>query len=88
MRETLIEPFVDLFGLLLYTVLSTTFAAEGLVLEQRGLTHLAAHDTGFGLWLVYMGALGLVAGVYLFGYREVLPRLLSGWGRLYEVRWQ
>jgi hypothetical protein len=78
MRETLVEPLAELLGLLLYAALSVAFTVSGVVIEHLGVTRLATHPDPFGIWLAYMGALGLYAGVYLLGYRELVSRAVAG----------
>jgi sulfite exporter TauE/SafE len=75
MRELLYEPLAELLSLVFYALVAGVMTAVGLVSEQNGLHQLATGHDVQGAFLAYMGALLLYGGVYLLGYKKVLPKL-------------
>lgn len=67
------ESLPELLELVLSALLATAFTAGGTLTEQAALSDLSAGVSTFGLWELYMGLVLLYAGVYLLGYRRVLP---------------
>ena len=58
-----------------YTLVGLVLTALGLFAELSSLSYLAAGNTMFAAWLVFMGAVALYAGIVGIGVGEVLPRL-------------
>lgn len=75
----LLEPLTgSLFELLVvlgYALGAGALTGLGALAEGAGLRSLGAGDVVVGLWFAYMGAVALFVGLYLLGYRELLPRL-------------
>ena len=74
MRNSLLEPSVELALFAIETVLFGVLTTLGLLSEQAGLSSLSGGET-LGLWYLYMGAVALYAGLYVLGYERVLPRV-------------
>jgi hypothetical protein len=53
------------------------FTLLGTLAEQAGIQNVLAGHAAIGLWEVWMGAVALFAGLYLFGYRRVYRRHLA-----------
>lgn len=58
-----------------YAVVGLVLTTLGLFAEWLSLSYLAAGNTMFAAWLVFMGAVALYAGIVGIGVGEVLPRL-------------
>lgn len=75
----LVEPLAgslfELLALLGYALAAGVLTGLGALAEGAGLRSLGAGDVVVGLWFAYMGAVALFAGMYLLGYRGLLPRL-------------
>lgn len=56
---------------------SGALTTAGLLAERAGLQNVLAGQAAIGLWEVWMGGVALFVGVYLVGYRRVLPRLTA-----------
>jgi lipopolysaccharide export LptBFGC system permease protein LptF len=73
LRGNIVE-LIDLIGSALGAVL---FTFGGFLVEQAGISNVAAGATTIGLWEAGMGALLLFVGLYLFGYERI-------WARVYQ----
>ncbi|MFB6352700.1 MAG: hypothetical protein ABEJ92_01315 [Halobacteriales archaeon] len=74
MRELVADAAAELVSVVLYAALAGLLTAAGLLGEQAGLASVASGQTAVGLWYLYMGGLGLYAGLYLLGYRTAWLR--------------
>lgn len=64
-----------LFALLGSAIGTTAFTIGGAMTEQAALHNVSTGHLVLGAWEAWMGTLALLAGIYLFGYREFWPRL-------------
>lgn len=78
MRELAIETLLDPLTLVAYLLVSSIATAAGVRAEMTGLSRLVSHPDALAIWYVYVGVLALYAGLYLVGYREIAPRVLTG----------
>jgi hypothetical protein len=72
-REVALEPFLDLFWVVAYSLVTTLLTVGGVLIEQSGVAALAT-DTTVGLWMLGIGAVALGAA-YLVATDRLLPRL-------------
>jgi hypothetical protein len=75
MKAELVEPAVDLGVILLYALLSSLLTAGGLLSELTAVSRFSAGELGLGVWLVFMGVVGMYAGLVLVGRDIVWQRL-------------
>ncbi|MDG5777276.1 hypothetical protein VB773_09030 [Haloarculaceae archaeon H-GB2-1] len=80
MRDLLYEPLAELLSLVLYTIIAGVLTTVGFLSEQNGIQQLSTGHDVQGAFLAYMGVLLLYGGVYLLGYKTVLPKLRSSLG--------
>ena len=73
MREVALEPFLDLFWVVAYSLVTTLLTVGGVFMEQSGVAALAT-DTTVGLWMTGLGAVALGAA-YLVATDRLLPRV-------------
>lgn len=66
--QTLVELTVSALGTVIFT-------GVGLVVEQTAVADVLRGQIAVGVWEGWMGAIALVVGIYLLGYRELWPRL-------------
>ena len=74
MHEVLVESILEVAQLAVETVLFAVLTTVGVLSEQIGLADVTAGQT-VGYWYVYVGGVTHYAGVYLLGYKRLLPRL-------------
>ncbi|WP_276270752.1 hypothetical protein [Haloarcula litorea] len=72
---SLSESLLELLGLVGSALLSGLLTVVGVLTENAGVADLLAGQSVVGLWELWMGTLLLYAGVYLLGYKRVLPGL-------------
>jgi hypothetical protein len=77
MRLELLDPVVELGVLFGYALLSSVLTVGGLFSELSAVSELTTGHVGPGVWLLFMGIIGIYAGVVLVG-RDIL------WQRLAE----
>ena len=70
---------IDVIADVLHTVASAAgailFTVVGAVVDGNGLRALMAGSTAQGAWELWMGTLAIFVGIYLLGYRTVLPAI-------------
>lgn len=74
MVEFLVEPLLEVFGILLYALGAGALTVIGAFAEQAGVQSLTAGDSTLGLWFVVIGAVALYAG-YLLTTDKLLPQV-------------
>ncbi|WP_330631340.1 hypothetical protein [Halocatena halophila] len=67
----------ELLTLLGFGVAAVVFTGGGLFIEGTSLHSMATGHQTVAYWEMYMGAIALILGVYLFGYRECWARVRS-----------
>jgi hypothetical protein len=72
-RELALEPFLDLFWVVAYGLITTALTVGGVLIERAGVSALAS-DTMLGLWMAGLGVV-VLAMAYLVGSDQFLPRL-------------
>lgn len=75
MPEIALEPLVDALAPVLELVAMIALSAVGLLAERAGVAHLQTGVDPVTIWFFAIGVVPLYAGVYLIGYRTLLPRL-------------
>ena len=75
MHEIVVEAAAEVVAVVLFTLGAGVLAVAGVLTEQAGVANLSTGHVALGAWEVLMGGLALFVGLYLLGYREVLPRL-------------
>lgn len=75
MKSELVEPVVELGTILLYALLSSLLTVGGLLSELTAVSRFSTGELGLGVWLLFMGAVGIYAGVVLVGRDIVWQRL-------------
>lgn len=78
MRE-LLAPIAEGVVVVVYTIVAAALTGVGIVVEAAGLAALTTGDLQLGVWMAYMGALALYAGIVLLGAEHLLPMLVSRW---------
>ncbi|WP_232686531.1 hypothetical protein [Halobacterium zhouii] len=72
----MLNSLADAAATLLYAVLSAGLFGAGVVTEMRGFSAFGGGDTMLAAWLVGMGLVACVAGLFVF--RDVVrPRIAS-----------
>lgn len=71
--ELALEPFLDLFWVVAYGVITTLLTVGGVLIEQAGVSAFAA-NVALGLWMTALGAVALGAA-YLVATDRFLPTL-------------
>ncbi|MWG34612.1 hypothetical protein [Halomarina oriensis] len=71
MREVPLEPFLDLFWVVAYSLVTTLLTVGGVLIERSGVAVLAT-DTTTGVWMAFIGAVALGAA-YLVATDRLLP---------------
>jgi hypothetical protein len=79
MQDAAIEGILELIGTGVEAVLFAILTIAGVISEQIGVTSVSSGDL-IGLWYVYVGVIALYAGVYLIGYKRLLPRVSGSAG--------
>lgn len=75
MKSELVEPAVELGGILLYALLSSLLTVGGLLSEFTAMSRFSTGEIGAGVWLLFMGVVGIYAGIVLVGRDIVWQRL-------------
>ncbi|MEF8801854.1 MAG: hypothetical protein V5A38_09575 [Halolamina sp.] len=75
MKAELVEPAVELGTILLYALLSSLLTVGGLLSELSAVGRFSTGEVGIGVWLLFMGVVGIYAGVVLVGRDIVWQRL-------------
>ena len=75
MRELALETVVELVGLALEIVAMIALSVIGLGAERAGLAYVASGGDPIAVWFIVVGSVALYAGVYMIGYRRLLPRI-------------
>lgn len=75
MRTLLGDSMGELLALALTALGSGILAVAGLAIELAAVGNLATGHATVGLWELCVGGMLLYAGVYLLGYRRVVPAL-------------
>jgi hypothetical protein len=70
------ESTTALLALLGSAIGTIVLTVGGAMTEQAALHNLMTGHLVLGAWEAWMGALALVAGLYLLGYREFWSRLV------------
>lgn len=78
MRAIAFETVADALVVLLEVVAMVALSVVGLLAERAGFTHLATGVDPLALWFLLIGTTALYAGVYMLGYRTLLPKLRGG----------
>lgn len=74
MYEAFAESLLEIAGVAAETALFAALTVIGVLSEQIGFADVTSgHLVGY--WYVYVGAVALYAGIYLLGYKRLLPRL-------------
>lgn len=81
MREATFDAVWATFEWLVVAVGSVAFTGAGIRFEEAGRAALAAANLGSAALDFAVAAALLVLGVYLLGYRQVLPRTLAPFTR-------
>jgi len=74
MEEQMVEFLVEAAWLVLEGALVVALTVVGFLGERIGFTSVTGGET-IGLWFVYMGTIALYVGLYMIGYRRLLPRI-------------
>ncbi len=82
MKDIIYEPIGEMLAIAVYGLVVGVLTVVGLFAELAGVSNLLAGQMALGAWEVWMGSLGLYAGVYLVGYHELRPRLQARLGDL------
>jgi hypothetical protein len=77
--EELVALGLEALGFVAEVLLVGALTTVGVLSEAVGVSSVTGGDA-LGLWYVYVGAVALYAGVYMLGYRRVLPRLRAAVG--------
>lgn len=75
MPELTAEAVTEVLAFVAELVAMVALSAVGLLAERAGVAHL---QTGVGpvtVWFFVVGSVALYAGIYMIGYRTLLPRL-------------
>ena len=72
------ELIVGVLELLVYLLAAIAFTAGGLFAEWVSLGYLSDGNVVFAVWLGFIGAVALYAGIVALGAQEVLPRIREG----------
>lgn len=75
MKSELVEPAVELGAILLYALLSSVLTVGGLLSELTAMSRFSTGEVGPAVWLLFMGVVGMYAGVVLVGRDIVWKRL-------------
>ena len=75
MIDRLPSSLVELGSLVATIVLATVLTVVGLVVEAIGVLTVLTGEAALGAWELALGLLLCYAGMYLLGYRRVLPQL-------------
>jgi hypothetical protein len=67
------ESVVVVPELLVSLILAPVLTVAGALLEQAALADLSAEVSTFAMWEFGMGLLLLYIGIYMLGYRTLLP---------------
>ncbi|MFC6977310.1 hypothetical protein ACFQL1_25420 [Halomicroarcula sp. GCM10025709] len=67
------ESVVVVPELLVSLILAPVLTVGGALLEQAALADLSADVSTFAIWEFGMGLLLLYVGIYMLGYRKLLP---------------
>ncbi|MFW5903374.1 MAG: hypothetical protein ACOCS7_01405 [Halolamina sp.] len=70
-----IESFGELLTLVVSAVGAIAFTAAGTIAEQAALQNLLSGRLVLGAWEAGMGAIALVAGLWILGYQQLWPRI-------------
>jgi len=70
-----LESIGELLGLVVPAVGTLGFTIAGTVAEQAALQNLLSGHVVLGAWEAGMGAIALIAGVWILGYQKLRPRL-------------
>ena len=76
MRQIAFETVTDALVLVGEFAAMVLLSALGLLAERAGVAHLASGIDPATVWLFVVGSVALYAGIYMLGYRTVLPRFL------------
>ncbi|MFB6069559.1 MAG: hypothetical protein ABEJ76_00940 [Halanaeroarchaeum sp.] len=68
---------VELLELLVSLVGFVAFTVGGALADVAGLQDVLAGQPALGVWELWMGTVALFAGLYLVGYRALVPRVLG-----------
>lgn len=79
MQDAAIEGILELIGAGVEAVLFAVLTIAGVISEQIGVASVSSGDL-VGLWYVYVGIITLYAGLYLVGYKRLLPRVSGSTG--------
>jgi hypothetical protein len=75
MNGSVLDAALEALVLFVEVVLTGLMLTIGLFAEQASLANFAAGEIPVGFWLACVGTLALFAGVYLLGYRRLVPRV-------------
>ena len=64
----------DVAALALRAIAAVAFTLVGMFVELNAVASILSGEFAFGLWALYMGALALYAGLFVFG-ADVLARV-------------
>jgi len=70
-----IESVGELLALVVSAVGTVAFTVAGTVAEYAALQNLLTGQPVLGAWEAGMGAIALIAGVWILGYQKLGPRL-------------
>ena len=77
MYELLVEAGGELLAVLAYSFATSILTLLGVLAERTSLQQYAAGQDASAVWLAFMGAVALYAGLYMLGYRGLLTNLLA-----------
>lgn len=72
----MLESLADAAATLLYAVVSAGLFGAGVVTEMRGFSALGGGETMLAVWLVGMGLVACIAGLFVF--RDVVRPRVAG----------
>lgn len=75
MRDVAFETLAELLTVAVELLAAVVLTIVGLAAEAAGVTRLGAGLDALTLWYVFVGGLALYVGVYMLGYRTLLPQL-------------
>lgn len=78
MRETALETGAELLSLSLELGAMVLLSIVGILAERAGIASLESGVDPVTVWLFFVGAVALYAGVYKLGYQRLVPRVFGG----------
>lgn len=77
MLDVAMEAAAELLSVALYALAAGALTTLGVLAELSSLSEYGAGHTTAALWLAFVGAVALYAGVYQLGYRTLLGRVVA-----------